>query len=347
MTVRAANRMFSAISFGVFCRVAPSTRAIMRSMKLFPVREVTRTTIESDNTVVPPVTPDRSPPDSRNMGADSPVTADSSTIAAPSTTSPSAGISSPASTRTKSKGWSSAGVTTSVSARFRFAPYVQWFSRTATVSVRALRSDSAWARPRPSATASARLANRTVSQSQTLITQVKTDGWMSAESVVSTDPTATTNSTGFLTSSRGWSLPTASRAEAARSSGSTTFTWPERFREGRLVGVRGGVPRPGGTCCAAAGGMKRPSEWVRRVAALAVVARVRERVSPPGTVSMDPLGRHVSIRGPRRRNRQETTARSTGNSHVGAGIGAFLMAAHKTRQAAVRGTSTHVSVRRP
>ncbi|RPK43553.1 hypothetical protein EES37_17080 [Streptomyces sp. ADI91-18] len=122
MTVRAASRMLSAISFGVFCRVAPSTSAIMRSMKLFPEREVTRTTIESDRTVVPPVTPDRSPPDSRSTGADSPVTADSSTIAAPSTTSPSAGTSSPASTSTKSKGWSSAGVTTSVSALRRFVP---------------------------------------------------------------------------------------------------------------------------------------------------------------------------------------------------------------------------------
>ncbi|KJY30690.1 hypothetical protein VR46_35990 [Streptomyces sp. NRRL S-444] len=77
---RRANR--TAISFGVFCRVAPSTRAIIRSMKLCPGREVTRTTIASDSTVIPPVTPDRSPPDSLDTGADSPVTADSSTIAA-------------------------------------------------------------------------------------------------------------------------------------------------------------------------------------------------------------------------------------------------------------------------
>ena len=34
MIVSAASRMFSAISFGVFCRLAPSTRAIIRSMKL-------------------------------------------------------------------------------------------------------------------------------------------------------------------------------------------------------------------------------------------------------------------------------------------------------------------------
>ena len=36
MIVSAASRMFSAISLGVFCRFAPSTRAIIRSMKLSP-----------------------------------------------------------------------------------------------------------------------------------------------------------------------------------------------------------------------------------------------------------------------------------------------------------------------
>ena len=56
--------------------------------------------IWSDSTLVPPVTADRSPPDSRMTGADSPVMADSSTEATPSTTSPSPGITSPASTTT-------------------------------------------------------------------------------------------------------------------------------------------------------------------------------------------------------------------------------------------------------
>ena len=36
MIVSDASRMFSAISFGVFCRLAPSTSAIIRSMKLSP-----------------------------------------------------------------------------------------------------------------------------------------------------------------------------------------------------------------------------------------------------------------------------------------------------------------------
>ena len=61
--------MDSAISLGVFCRAAPSTSAIIRSMKLSPGLVLIRTTIRSDNTVVPPVTAHRSPPDSRMTGA--------------------------------------------------------------------------------------------------------------------------------------------------------------------------------------------------------------------------------------------------------------------------------------
>ena len=52
--------------------------------------------------MVPPVTAERSPPLSRMTGADSPVTADSSTEAMPSITSPSPGMTSPASTTTTS-----------------------------------------------------------------------------------------------------------------------------------------------------------------------------------------------------------------------------------------------------
>src|ERR1700727_2201137 len=56
MMVSAASRIFSAISFGVFCRLAPSTSAIIRSMKLSPGFCVILTTMRSDSTVVPPVT---------------------------------------------------------------------------------------------------------------------------------------------------------------------------------------------------------------------------------------------------------------------------------------------------
>ena len=74
----------------------------MRSRKVSPGRAVMRTTIWSDSTRVPPVTAERSPPDSRMTGADSPVMADSSTEAMPSMISPSDGIISPADTTTTS-----------------------------------------------------------------------------------------------------------------------------------------------------------------------------------------------------------------------------------------------------
>ncbi len=102
MIVSAARRIVSAISLGVFCRCAPSTSAIMRSTKDSPGAAVIFTTMRSDRTVVPPVTELRSPPDSRITGADSPVMADSSTVAMPSTMSPSPGITCPASTTTRS-----------------------------------------------------------------------------------------------------------------------------------------------------------------------------------------------------------------------------------------------------
>ncbi len=113
MMVSAASRMFSAISLGVFCRLAPSTSAIIRSMKLSPGFWVIFTTMRSENTVVPPVTAERSPPDSRITGADSPVIADSSTEAMPSTTSPSPGMACPASTTTMSPCCSSGAATSS------------------------------------------------------------------------------------------------------------------------------------------------------------------------------------------------------------------------------------------
>ena len=52
-------------------------------MKPSPGSAVIRTLIQSESTLVPPVTAERSPPDSRITGADSPVIADSSTEAMP------------------------------------------------------------------------------------------------------------------------------------------------------------------------------------------------------------------------------------------------------------------------
>ena len=74
----------------------------MRSRNVSPGLDVIFTTISSESTRVPPVTAERSPPDSRMTGADSPVIADSSTDAMPSTTSPSPGMSWPGRTTHRS-----------------------------------------------------------------------------------------------------------------------------------------------------------------------------------------------------------------------------------------------------
>ena len=154
---------------------------------------------------MPPVTALRSPPDSRITGADSPVIADSSTVAMPSITVPSPGISSPAGTTTTSPRVSSA------------AAFVEPSRIVATVSLRILRSVSAWARPRPSANASAMFANTTVSHSQTEIVNVYHAGslppsdwpppsWMNHVTVVISAPISTTNITGLRICTRGSSF---------------------------------------------------------------------------------------------------------------------------------------------
>src|SRR3981081_4275519 len=204
MMVNPANRMLRAISFGVFCRSAPSTKAIILSRKVSPGFDVMRTVSTSESTRVPPVTADRSPPASRITGADSPVIADSSTEATPSMTSPSPGTSSLAVTTTTSPERSFALGTVSV------VPFGS--KRLATVSDRALRSVSAWALPRPSAMASAKFANSTVNQSQRVICKLNAKLCFSRNNsaVVTTLPTSTTNMTGFFIMVRGLSLTTAS-----------------------------------------------------------------------------------------------------------------------------------------
>ena len=169
MIVSPASRIDSAISLGVFWRSAPSTSAIMRSRKVSPGLAVIRTTIWSERTRVPPVTAQRSPPDSRITGADSPVIADSSTDAMPSITSPSDGIGSPADTTHSSPTSSRLDeISSSVPSGRR---------RCATVSVRALRSAAACALPRPSAIASAKLAKSTVAQRKN-VTRAANTFWL-------------------------------------------------------------------------------------------------------------------------------------------------------------------------
>ena len=215
-----ASRMLSAISFGVFCRSAPSTRAIMRSRKVEPCWAVMRTLIQSEITWVPPVTAERSPPLSRMTGADSPVIAASLTEATPSITSPSDGMRSPVSTSTTSPflSWVAGTVCHLVSETSA--------SRLATVSVLALRRVAAWALPRPSATASAKFANSTVNQSQRLIWKEKpsppapvTRSRMK-RTVVRVATTSTVNITGLRTMRRGSSFLKASRTAGPRIFGS-------------------------------------------------------------------------------------------------------------------------------
>src|SRR5581483_53659 len=138
-------------------------------------------------------------------GADSPVIAASLTEATPSITSPSEGILSPASAST-------------MSPTFRVVPGTRRYSlpsllrSLAWLSVRVLRSDSACALPRPSATASAKLANSTVNQSHKMIWNAKPRPAAPVKrsrrkiTVVSTATTSTTNITGFLAICRGSSL---------------------------------------------------------------------------------------------------------------------------------------------
>ena len=111
---------------------------------------------------MPPVTAERSPPASRITGADSPVIADSSTEPTPSMISPSAGMISPA--------VDDDDVAALQLGRGDVLDAAAVARRCAIVVVRVARSALACALPRPSAIASAKFANSTVSQSQTAIT---------------------------------------------------------------------------------------------------------------------------------------------------------------------------------
>ena len=206
MMVKPTSRMLSAISFGVFWRSAPSTSLIMRSMKVEPGAAVMRTLIQSDSTWVPPVTAERSPPDSRMTGADSPVIAASFTEAIPSTTSPSDGMVSPASTTTTSP---TLRLVPGTRRKLRRSVPIRSF---AWVSVRVRRNASACALPRPSAIASAKLANSTVNHSHRTIWNSKptlpdiVTMSRTRMTVVSTLTTSSTNITGFFIRTRGSSL---------------------------------------------------------------------------------------------------------------------------------------------
>ena len=202
----------------------------MRSMKVDPCAAVIRTRIWSDSTRVPPVTAERSPPLSRMTGADSPVIADLSTEATPSTISPSDGIRSPASTTTRSPGFN---VKAETSRQLRSSADA---TSLALASVRVRRRAAACALPRPSATASARFANRSVNQSHRTIwnenpvASVPAATSRTRRTVVSTVTTSTTNMTGFLIMRRGSSLRNASGIAGRRIAGSSIEATGIRLR---------------------------------------------------------------------------------------------------------------------
>ncbi len=172
---------------------------------------------------MPPVTAERSPPDSRITGADSPVTADSLTEAMPSTTSPSVGMVSPASTSTTSPTSRSSADLGSHRSSFGSSG---WSSSLARVSLRVRRRASACALPRPSAIASAKFANSTVNHNQAAIWPVNSNparpSAMSRMStrVTSRATTPVTNITGLRTSFFGASLMNESSTACRSNDGS-------------------------------------------------------------------------------------------------------------------------------
>ena len=203
--MRLTSTTVSAISFGVFWRLAPSTSAIIWSRNVSPGAAVICTTTWSERTRVEPVTALRSPPASRITGADSPVITDSSTSAMPSTISPSPGISSPASTTQRSP------TSSSLDGFSKIEPSAAM--TLASVVLRIRRSEPAWALPRPSASASAKLANSTVNHSHTRINAANafSDPLDEPASrmnriVAQIVPTYTTKMTGLRTRSRGSSF---------------------------------------------------------------------------------------------------------------------------------------------
>src|SRR5215813_1121630 len=120
----------------------------------------------------------------------------------------------------------------------------------ASVSLRILRSVSACALPRPSATASAKFANTTVNQSQTATPSVNQGGIapfgcvMTSRmktSVVSTLPISTTNMTGFFQTCCGASFLKLSLAAAFRIAGSKSEISFVRAMSVDLSGAAGEV----------------------------------------------------------------------------------------------------------
>jgi hypothetical protein len=93
------------------------------------------------------------------------------------------------------------------------------------VSAFDLRKVSAWALPRPSATASAMLPKSTVSQSQNTMSQPNHDESRIVSTVDQTAPISTMNITGLRHRVRGSSLRNASGNDLTSSAGSSSPPW--------------------------------------------------------------------------------------------------------------------------
>lgn len=164
--VRAMSKIVRAISLGVFRRCAFHHRdhPVKKGFARLTLQAITS---QSERIRVPPVTEAKSPPDSRITGADSPVIALSSTEAPPSMTSPSQGIISPALTRQCRL--------SAVQRRARYRPAHHGEGRAGGERTRSFFTPFrlfARALLRPSASASAKLANSTVNHNHRLIIPV-------------------------------------------------------------------------------------------------------------------------------------------------------------------------------
>ena len=194
MIVRVASRMVSAISLGVFCRDAPSTRAIIRSMKVSPGLAVICTTIRSrqhrraagDRAAVAAGLADHR----RGLAGDRRLVdrgdaLDDVAVAGDDLTGLDDDPVAEAQRRCRGP--------------LLGVPSVAQPARHG-VACASGAGSSAWALPRPSATASARLAKTTVTHSQTVIEPSRTrSGATTDRTVVRTEPTQTTNMTGLRT----------------------------------------------------------------------------------------------------------------------------------------------------
>ena len=185
-----------------------------------------------------------------------------------------------------SAGMTSRAATSTTSPFFRFSAGT-WtitpsgLSRLAGVFVRVFRSSLAWALPRPSAMASAKLAKRTVNQSQSEIWTTKPRGSFpeprKRAAVVRIAPTSVTKMTGFLSSPSGFSFlkeSTVARPMIRRSNG-------EWICLAMLFSASTKGTSPVMTKCSTTGPRARAGRNVRAPTIMTVPRRIMMNIVPP------------------------------------------------------------------